>query len=155
MHDSVLGLQATLLTAILNPSTLTRVYDNEMRVPADQDAVTLPELLNGIRDQVWSELAAWKDGGQFTSRKPYITSLRRNLQREHLDRLIDVVVKPSRSSSSPAYAPLIDLATQQLTDLQGKVNALVAKPMDPYSLAHLQSAARRIKSALEAEVEMW
>ncbi|MBL9116676.1 MAG: zinc-dependent metalloprotease [Verrucomicrobiaceae bacterium] len=154
VHDSVLGIQAMTLTSIMNPTTLSRVYDNEMRVPVDQDALTLPEVLNTVGDKVWTELGNYKDGQQFTARKPFITSLRRNLQREHLDRLIDLVTSSDWARYSPAYAPITDLATQQLAGLQAKINAVAAKPMDAYTQAHLQAAARRIKAALEAQVEL-
>jgi len=152
VHDSVLGIQAMTLTSIMNPSTLGRVYDNELRVPADQDALTLPELLNTLNDAIWTELGAWKDGQQFSARKPFISSLRRNLQREHLDRLIDLVTESSWSRRSPAYAPITDLATGQLAALQTKLAALDGKAMDPYTTAHLQAAQRRIKAALDAQV---
>jgi len=152
VHDSVLGIQAMTLTSIMNPSTLGRVYDNELRVPADQEALTLPELLNTLNDAIWTEIATWKDGQQFSARKPFISSFRRNLQREHLDRLIDLVTKADWARMNPAYAPITDLATAQLTALQTKVAALNGKAMDPYTEAHLQAALRRIKSALEAQV---
>ncbi|MFG0264898.1 MAG: zinc-dependent metalloprotease, partial [Rhodopirellula sp. JB055] len=45
IHDRVLGMQASTLTLIMNPTTLRRVFDNELRVPAETDALTLPELL--------------------------------------------------------------------------------------------------------------
>ncbi|MBW3596712.1 MAG: zinc-dependent metalloprotease, partial [Planctomycetes bacterium] len=49
IHDSIMGFQASALTMLMNPTTLSRVYDNEFRVPADQDALTLPELLETLR----------------------------------------------------------------------------------------------------------
>jgi hypothetical protein len=152
VHDSVLGIQAMTLTSIMNPTTLSRVYDNELRVPAEQEALTLPELLKTVSDAIWTEVNTWKDGQQFSARKPAISSLRRNLQREHLDRLIDLVTETDWARLSPAYAPITDLATGQLIELQTKLAALEGKPLDPYSQSHLQAAQRRIKAALEAEV---
>ena len=49
-------------------------------------------------------------------------------------------------------ARITDLATQQLATLQGQINAIATKPLDPYTQSHLQTAARRIKSALDAQV---
>ena len=43
--EKVMGIQASTLTMILNPTTLGRVYDNEFLVEADKDAITLPEIL--------------------------------------------------------------------------------------------------------------
>ena len=46
VHDRIAGIQAAALTMLMNPTTLRRVYDNECRIPTDQDALTLPELLD-------------------------------------------------------------------------------------------------------------
>ena len=86
-----LTLQASVLTMLMNPGKLRRVYDNEAYTPADQDAVTLPEIMNTIGDAAWSEL----DKGvnqKYTARKPMISALRRALQREHAERLIDLTI---------------------------------------------------------------
>ena len=48
VHDRIMGLQASALSQLMNPTTLRRVYDNEFRVPADEDAVTLNELLSKV-----------------------------------------------------------------------------------------------------------
>jgi hypothetical protein len=53
---------------------------------------------------------------------------------------------------SPAYAPISDLATAQLSALHDKLAALAGKNLDSYSQAHFQAAQRRIQSALEARV---
>ncbi len=45
IHDRILGVQASALTWLMNPTTLRRVYDNELRLPEDEDTLTLPELL--------------------------------------------------------------------------------------------------------------
>ena len=89
IHDRIGGIQSMALTRIMNPTTLRRVLDNEYRTPADQDMLTLPELLDTVSAAVWSELEK-SPGGSYTARKPYISSLRRNLQREHLDRMIEL-----------------------------------------------------------------
>ncbi len=91
IHDRILGYQASALTMVMNPTTLRRVFDNEQLVPADQDAVTLPELMDKLFNEVWSELNA-KAEGEVSARKPRISSWRRNLQREHLERLIDLAM---------------------------------------------------------------
>ncbi|MFN0130751.1 MAG: zinc-dependent metalloprotease, partial [Verrucomicrobiales bacterium] len=155
VHDRVLGLQATVLTRLMNPVTLGRVYDNEVRVPADQDFITLPEVLDAIRNAVWTEIDSWQDGPQFTARQPYISSFRRNLQREHVDRLIDLATNLSLARSSPGYKPITDLATTQLASLKGRLAEIAAKPtLDPYSKSHLSQATNRIEKALNAQMSL-
>ncbi len=152
VHDQVLGLQAMVMTRLLNPVTLGRVYDNEVRVPADQDFITLPEVLEAVRAAVWTELDGFQDGAQFTDRKPFLSSFRRNLQREHLDRLIDLATNGRISRGNPSYKPITDLATTQLGELKGKIDAVAAKPLDAYSRSHLQQASARITKALNAQM---
>lgn len=151
LHDRIMGIQASALTQLMKPTTLNRVYDNEFRVPADEDALTLPELLGTLDTAVWSELDAEAEG-EFSARKPAISSLRRNLQREHLERLIDLTM-PSRSSS-PASRTISTLASQELRELVERINACqeaAGERHDPYTTAHLTQARSRIEKALEAD----
>jgi hypothetical protein len=147
IHDRILGIQASALTMVMNPTTLRRVYDNEQLVPSDQDAVTLPEVMNRLRTEIWSELDG-KFEGEATPRKPRISSWRRNLQREHLDRLIDLAI-PGGSSSNKAIS---SLSLQQLKEVKGKIDTVLAAGagLDPYSQAHLGECTQRITKALDA-----
>jgi hypothetical protein len=138
------------MTALLNPTVLGRVYDNEFRVPSDHDALTLPELLETIRATVWAGIDK-KDQTIHTARKPYFSSLQRDLQREHVDRLIDLT-NPEVVSISPAYRPISDLATDQLTTIRSAIEPVLAKGgLDPYSRAHLRENAKRIEKALNPD----
>jgi hypothetical protein len=149
VHDRVLGIQASAMTALLNPVTLSRVFDNEFRTPSDQDALTLPEVLNLVRSSAWTELEAVDGGKKFTDRQPLISSLRRNLQREHIDRLMDLA--NNKLGNSPAAKPISDLAAVQLTELRDKLNIVAGNGnIDNYTRAHLRENATRITKALEA-----
>jgi len=148
IHDRILGYQASTLTMLMNPSTLRRVFDNESLVPADQDAVTLPELMDKLYAEIWSELDA-KPVGEVTARKPRISSWRRNLQREHLERLIDLAIP---TDSNAVTKPVTALALMQLKELKRKLDATLEgrNSLDPYSLAHLGEAQTRIGKAIDA-----
>ena len=152
VHEKVMGIQASTLTMILNPTALGRVYDNEFLVEADKDAITLPEILGKLDAAVWSEL---KDltKGEHTARKPLISSLRRNLQREHLERLVSLSMPGSwRGASS---RPLANLATQQLRSLAKRIDAaqkVEGVKLDPYTAAHLSEADELIKKTLDAGI---
>jgi len=151
VHDKIMGVQSSTLTMLMNPTTLQRVYDNEFRTPADQDALTLPELLNRVTNAIWEELDE-APGAKHSARKPMISSLRRNLQREHLNRLIDLSM--STSSGSSADKPISTLARMQITDLQKKLPEALKKQgdkIDPYTRAHLEEAQSLMKKALEAQ----
>jgi hypothetical protein len=150
VHDQIMGIQASALTMLMNPSTLRRVYDNEFMVPAGEDALTLPELMDTISTAIWSEVDKSPDK-KYSSREPMISSLRRNLQREHMDRLIDLCISDGYGAASK---PISNLATMELRDLQTKLADLTTKNgsrLDPYTNAHLAECKLRIDKALEAQ----
>lgn len=148
VHDRILAVQATVLTLLMNPTTLGRVYDNEFRVPADQDMITLPEVVTTVTREVWSELDA-KTANRYTARQPMISSLRRNLQREQLERLIRLSTPDSFSGS--AGKAISTIAMQQLRDLKEKIDGANKNgSLDPYTRAHLTESSDKIARALDA-----
>ena len=154
IHDRIIGVQATALTLVMNPTILKRVYDNEFRVPANQDSLTLPELFKAIGDEIWSELET-TGGKGFDNRNPMISSLRRNLQREHLARLIDLSMPDGLSGA--AAKPVSNLATAQLREIRSKIDKVIdvkgngKKNADDYTFAHLSEAALRIEKVLDSQ----
>ncbi len=150
IHDRILGVQASALTWLMNPTTLRRVYDNELRLPEDEDTLTLPELLESVNQAVWSELDQECPDGR-NDRKPMISSLRRNLQREHMQRLLDLILESSDDTA--AYKPISNLARMELRTLSGRIAATLdrcGKKMDAYTKAHLMEIKEHIDRALEA-----
>lgn len=152
IHDRIMGIQASVLASLMYPTTLRRIYDNEFLVPADEDALTLPELLDTITEAVWSELDE-KTGKKYTARKPMISSLRRNLQREHMELLIDL--SKSGYFGTSAYKPIANLVIEKLKQIKddkiGPILDTDDKKLDPYSRAHLKDAVAQIEKALEAQ----
>ena len=150
IHDRILGIQASALTLLMNPTTLRRVYDNELRLPPEQETLTLPELLTTLNTAVWTELDQPCPADR-NDRKPMISSLRRNLQREHMERLLDLVLK--ESGDTAAYKPISNLARMQLRDLQTRIDQMLSKcgeRLDAYTSAHLIESQQKIQRALEA-----
>lgn len=151
VHDTVLAIQSSTMTMLMNPTTLRRVYDNEFIVPQDQDALTLAELMGEMTEAVWTEIDE-PGRGRYTARQPMISSTRRNLQREHLERLIDLTL--AGETYDAASKPIATLAAMHLRDIGGKVASIeqnLGTRVDPYSRAHLQDVGTRIKQALDAQ----
>ena len=151
VHDRIMSMQSSVLTMLMQPTVLRRIYDNEFRVPADQDTITLPEMLTTLTKEIWSELDKAPDK-QFSARVPLITSLRRNLQDEHVDRLVDLCMPGAGSSA--AYKPIADLACMQLRQIQERIEKLTkehADKLDPYSAAHLAQTNELIRKALQSQ----
>ena len=150
VHDAIMGLQSSVLTMLMSPYRLGRVFDNELRTPSDKDAVTLPEVLRKVRDAVWSEVDE-EVKEDFTARKPLISSFRRNLQREHVERLIDLA-KPDDGFYA-ASKPLSNLVVTQLRQLKRRIETTMESEgkVDAYSYAHLSECALRIAKVLDAD----
>ncbi|MEM6364176.1 MAG: hypothetical protein AAF745_07110, partial [Planctomycetota bacterium] len=119
-------------------------------LPSDEDALTLPEMLKTLTDAVWSELDQPCPDDR-NDRKPMISSLRRNLQREHLQRLIDLILEETQATA--AYYPISTLARMELRKLGHAMTACLNKcrdKMDAYSRAHVIESNERIERALQA-----
>ena len=148
VHDRIMGIQASTLSQLLSPTTLRRIYDNEYRIPTDEDALTLKEVMDEITDAAWKEIEN-PPKGKFSEREPAISSLRRNLQAEHLQRLFDL---GSARYGAAAMKPISNLAAMTLRDLEAKLEeAAGRKKYDAYTRAHLEDSHIRIKKWLEAQ----
>ena len=149
VHDRIMSMQSAALTMILNPTTLTRVYDNEFRTSVEDDALTLPEVIGKIVDAAFTEFEADLNGETFTDRKPMISSMRRNLQSEVVDRLTSFAM-----NAGGLPRPIQNLSLMHLRDLQGEIDGLLEKSedgqIDAYTRAHLGELAMRIEQVLEA-----
>jgi hypothetical protein len=151
VHDRVAALQIAALVQIMNPTTIRRVYDNELRVPATTDTLTIPELLDSVTKGIWSEIDK-APGQQFTARQPMISSLRRNLQREHLELLS--FLTNSGVLLGEASKPITNLSLAQLRAIQEKIKGITesksaAGRLDPYTLTHLNEANTRIEAIIK------
>jgi len=147
VHDQILALQAATMSMLINPTKLRRVQDNELRVASGEDALTVPEVLKAIRKSVWSELAEPRRA-EYTNREPLVSSLRRNLQAEHVNRLISL----ARGMPWPGASgrDLANLARQELRDVSSLIENARRVKVDDYTRAHLSDVDTRIDRALEA-----
>ena len=151
IHDAILMWQSRVLGRLLNPLTLDRIRDSELKVPADQDAFTTAELLDRLTKSIMAEVDATAPG-DYTVRKPAVGSLRRGLQRQYVSRLAALAIAPS-GVTPDAQA----IAAAQLRSLEGRIGALLAKndvKLDDYSRAHLGELQARIRKVLDASLEL-
>jgi len=93
---------------------LKRILDSELSAPADP--FRLGDLFTGVQDSVWAEL---KSSGASVS----INSFRRSLQREHLRRMIGMVLK---DAAAPEDART--LARFTLASLKTRVQGALGRP---------------------------
>ena len=150
VHEVISMWQDRILEQLLSSLTLERLHDTELQIPADQDAVTTPELLDSLTKSIFSEVDKMP-AGEYTNRKPAISSLRRNLQRSYLKRL-------SRLAMGKTYAPedCQTVAYSELASLEKRINELLESDtkLDTYSRAHLEESASRIHRVLDARFNL-
>jgi hypothetical protein len=153
IHDFVLDSQTRVLGQLLSSTTLKRMHDAELRASSETDVLTTAELIQRLTKAVFSEVESTKEG-DYTLRKPAISSLRRNLQRSYLKQLSNLALG---QSSAPQDCQTVAYA--ELANLQQRIKALldnqpVSSKLDAYSRAHLQESGARIAKVLEAKIEL-
>ena len=151
IHEAILAWQSRVLGRLLNPITLERIRDSELKVPADQDAFTTAELLDRLTKSIMAEVDQ-TGPGDYTVRKPAVGSLRRGLQRQYVSRLSTLAIAPSNVTPDAQ-----SIAAAQLRSLEGRIGALLAKndvKLDDYSRAHLAELQARIRKVLDASIEL-
>ncbi len=149
VHARIAQVQSFALLYVLNPGTLGRVLDNELRSPAGEDALTLPELMDAVIGAIFTELDA-NQAGPFTNRKPMISSLRRNLQSDAVDRLVDLSLVDGRWVPSPVRTLAVGHLWQLNATLVKVVDRAADGHVDEYSLVHLSDLKERINRVLNA-----
>ncbi len=150
VHDFILMWQERILAQLLSSTTLSRIIDAELKVPADADALTTAELIQRLTDAVFAEVSSLK-AGEYSTRKPAISSLRRNLQRSFLKQLSNLALGRTgapQDCQTVAYAELASLRDDIQKLLDSKVK------LDAYSQAHLLESSRRIEKVLEADLSL-
>jgi hypothetical protein len=107
-------------------------------------------LVNGLTKSIFSELETLQ-GGEYTDRKPAVSSLRRNLQRQYLNRLSNLAMG---NTSAPADCQTVAFA--ELKTLQDRMNKLLASnvKLDEYTHDHLVESSARISKVLDAHLQL-
>lgn len=135
----LLELQRSVLGALSSDALAGRVLDAAAKVDHPEDAFGLAELYRRLMREVWSEL----DGGAT------IPPARRELQREHANRLAAALLQPSARADARA------LLRSQAQTLLVRLDQAAARPArrDAETRAHLEDSAQTIRLALKARLE--
>ncbi len=149
VHDVILMWQDRVLGRLLDPLVLSRVRDNELKVSAEEDTFTLAELFEKLTQAIMSEVSATPPG-EYTAKKPAVSSLRRGLQRAFVTRLAGIAM-----SGGAGNADAQALAADQLRSLASGIDAILAREdvkLDTMSRVHLTDLRDRIMKVLEARL---
>jgi hypothetical protein len=141
-HDSVIWLQRAVLNRLFEPVTLSRIQDNELRFEGTQKPFTMADLFSALDASIWSELSVPTER---------ISSLRRNLQREHMKQLTRLTLRTNQQVPEDATS----LARASLAGLNKKIAIALRNEnlKDAATRAHLQETHDRISAVLQAQVQ--
>ncbi len=147
-HQMIARIQAGSLLPLCNPIVLQRVYDAELKSKS-ADKFTAAELVTGVRNMIWTMPG---DGEKFTDAKPALSSIRRNLQRQHMEYLLALV--DSDGTMSPDLQAMCRQAAQDLSDqigaVIGKAKDGAGSKLDFATRAHLAGCKNQIDRVLNA-----
>lgn len=135
MLDALSNLQNRVLNGLMSPSRLTNVANQEFEAMPGEETLGLAELYRTVGSAVWSELGREKEFG----------TLRRQLQRTHVDTLIAIYLG-RRNDNAEART----MAWYQLIQLRDAINKGLAVSNGTYTSAHLRESVTKINRALNA-----
>lgn len=142
---TVMGLQRALLAQLMSDGVAARLLDSEGKVERGAngkagDAFRLSELYSRLSREVWSELGGSGD----------IAAPRRELQREHANRLASALLRPGAASRADARS----LLRVEAQGLLARINASAKRPgLSAEARAHLMDSAETLSLALDAKLQ--
>ena len=138
LAQTVLDLQRGLLNRLMSDALAARVLDNAGKLSPPAQPLRLAELYNQLEADIWSELA-----GRGDIRQP-----RRELQREHINRLAALLLRPGAMSRSDARA----LLRSRSAALAQRIEAAASRQggLSAEARLHLKDSAESLRSALAA-----
>ncbi len=139
IHERILQIQRRVLNRLFHPIVLARLVDMELQ---GKNSFRLSELFERLSKSIWTEVMG-------PSPRP-INSLRRNLQRAHLQILLQLLLQPPYGTPEDART----LARFELERLRKQLQKGLSLLTETTSKAHLQETLVRIDRALRASVQV-
>ncbi len=137
----LLDLQRAVLNYLMSDVIATRLLDSVGKFDKTSDAFKLSELHDRLSRDVWSEL----------NTAAAITGARRDLQRDHVNRLSLAVVRPTGGGRADVRGQMREQARTLLTRLDSSLRR--SKGLDPETRAHLADSADTLRQALAATIQ--
>jgi hypothetical protein len=142
VHAQVASVQARPLGYIYDPTTLARINDIGLHYAKGDDVYTMTDIFQDVRRAIWKEAIENRN----------VNSFRRNLQREHLNILVDMVTK-KQAPMMPADA--ITLARHDLRTIKGALqSAINSGHLNTISASHYRDSIAKIDAALAASLKL-
>ena len=164
-------IQRMALSHLLDPDTLRTLQEVSLHADPGQETLTIAEVFQSLNESIWTELP--KSATDLKKdQKLAISMIRRNLQREHVKRLSEMVVGARNENildflmllfygySQPVPADARCLARQQLRQIDARIEAVLGQKakeqnvqLDPQSLAHLEEVHDQIDKVFKASLQ--
>jgi hypothetical protein len=138
ISGAVLALQRGALDHLMSDAVAARVLDAPSKMTDAKQAMPLSEIYDTVQGAIWSELAKGGD----------INPLRRNLQREHVRRLVNMLTKPAPTTPADAKS-LQRMNAQQLV---AGIKGAMGKAGNKETRAHLSESLDLLSEALKAQM---
>jgi hypothetical protein len=143
--DAQIGeLQRSLLSRLLDDSVASRILDSVGKADRSGDAFRLSELYSRLSREIWSELGT--PGRE-------IPSLRRELQRDHLNRVANILLRPGTLARADARGLMRADAQALLARIEAARKA--ANGISEEARAHLADAADTLSQALNSRLSRY
>ncbi|WP_234413674.1 zinc-dependent metalloprotease [Ideonella sp. A 288] len=140
LAQNVHSLRQVVLGQLMSDTLASRMLDSAGLVASAADALSLAELYERVESEVWSELQGRGD----------IPAPRRELQREHVNRLSTLVLRPGALTRADARG----LVRAQATGLLARLDKAQRRTdLGADSRRHLQDSADTLRSALAATLQ--
>jgi hypothetical protein len=137
----LLDLQRAVLNQLMSDTVAARILDSVGKSDRPEAAFQLAELYDRLNRDIWSELAR---GGT-------ISAPRRELQRDHVNRIANALLRPNPQARADARS----LLRVQALQLQGQLDKSLKRGagFDAATRAHLQDSADTLTQALQAKLQ--
>jgi hypothetical protein len=168
--ERILGIQKIVLSQCLSGSTLARIQNQQLQADSGADPLRMEEVFRALSDGIWSDLDKLGENKDPKGSKAAISTIRRNLQREYLRRLTNLVLGEKSSSFGDMYTYIIfigsngsvpadarALARLHLKEIAGRISVVLdtkSASLDDTTRAHLEESKQRILKVLEANLDV-
>ena len=140
LATEVLAAQRGVLNHLMSDAVAVRILESDLKLDDPRKAFRLSELYDTLTLSIWSEARAGRES----------PVLRRNLQREHLARVANALLKPSAASPADARGLLRENARALVADLR----AAQSKPgLSKETRAHYAESLNALEEALKAPLQ--
>ncbi len=164
VNDRVLRIQQIVLSHCLSPDVLGRLENQQLMSKPEDKPLAMSEVFRTLTDGIWTEVP--KDG---KAEKVQCSLIRRNLQRDYLRRLCQIVIGPGRTTSSASFIFILgggggsypadarSLARLHLKELDQRLQQTLESTtiqMDDATRGHLAESRDVVSKVLNAEFEV-